>query len=127
MSEDTKTTKRTKFGRLIRNNIPELFPEEEYRVVEGDTLKAYTRLRIWEVARDLAKAKTNVDALNSCVDILELIATVMVQENFAVRQVQNFAEQKNNEEGTFSAGNIHVSEKVVHTGDDAFTGSLEVE
>ena len=112
MSENTQDTSE-KIGRLVRDRIPEKYPSRQYSQVFENTLSAYARLRIWEIGRDVAKAKAQEELVHALAEMLELVAALATIENIDIQEIQRMAEILLLGDGGYAQGYI-VIETVVH-------------
>jgi len=107
MLENTEKQSK-KNGRIVRDKMPEIYKamgkEVELGLVTGTRLQAFLRLRLWERARDLAKATTKDGVVDHCSEILELMAAILREEDISAHEVQALAAKKNKDEGAFTQG-----------------------
>jgi len=122
MLENTPNTSE-KTGRLVRDKIPDLYKEREYTKCTGPELVVYTRIRLAEAARDVAKARTTNELYCHLVNVLDLVGKVMQIEGLDFNSLQKATTATNALDGGYAEGWI-VWEKVSRN-DQMFFDTLE--
>lgn len=91
--------------KLVRDNIPKLFPQHTYVKVDNDEmLQILLRLKLAEEAGEAVKASSRSELANELADVLEVVDALARASQIDLRHLATVRDDKHLARGGFSKG-----------------------
>lgn len=90
--------------KLVRNNIPQLFPQHEYHIASGRELAALLKLKVMEEAGEVAGARNVQELAEELADLMEVISRLGRHYGLMPLDIELARVAKRQKLGDFSEG-----------------------
>lgn len=96
---------RKTYNKLIRDKIPEIIKKNgaipKISELNDEQFKTALREKLVEEAKELAEVKTKEEILNELSDVMQLIESIAINNNFSISDIEKQKEKKKRERGAF--------------------------
>lgn len=87
--------------KLVRDNIPQIAPEREFYIAEGEELSQFVTNKILEEAKEVCEAPLRSDKIEELADLYEVMCKYIEVHNITWDEVHKAREVKGLIKGAF--------------------------
>lgn len=90
--------------KLVRDKIPELYPQHAYRKADQAEMLLLLRLKLVEEVGEALSAPTQLDLAQELADVMDVVSSLAALSGIGSNQLAGFRNEKRAERGGFVDG-----------------------